>query len=716
MALNLQSLSISSVFNSIINFFKSQENNTKWRDMSTGSEGSFLVRLLSNVFSAISYRIVAQSRENFISTAALPSSNIGISQNLGYSPFRGTNLKRKINLTPLGDYTFPKLSVIGIYNDLYDIITLEETALKEGVAQDINVVVGRVKEETFTCGTSAIKVFSLFTTGISEDYVLYLGSQEVPTTKVIKELIYDKYLVRTNPYKSVDVLYLNTYDDFKYKYGTDSEITIRYVELADVDVVPFTNDMFSYGTLNDYTTVSTYLPFESVESMKVNAPLDHELQNIIRSKPDYANRLSELVPSVIDVSFEALTPTYTLISYLKNDFTLLTNSEKETVKGLLRQENFFGTPLPDITYPRRDVAKLNINIALKNKYHNISDIQEDINNLLSNYSDISLDMSFNTYDFERQIEELSYVKYARVSYDINERAANTNYQIGYIVTYGDNSYMASQILGSTGYEEPLWNVPVNPGKEIDTGLETIDGNLVWRAYKLLPNMPPLSFFEWSANSQFGIGEYCYTSAYPNYMFKCVDIIRSSGATSPDVTSLKAGDFIVDGGVVWVVKDYIEADLWGAYTNYRLGDSCNVATSDSKLSLECISYTGTSGTVEEFEFELPVYPILSSSGTSFTVTGDKTFYLRKGDTISVSYSGGYSTFSIKSSIYDGGNNTTIVTVNQVVDTTLDYEDIFGVERGTRDGQILWKLLSDTSKVDYGWNTYVTFDYSLNIIGD
>ena len=67
MALNLQSLSLTSVFNSIIGFFRSQDNAGKWRELTNGSEGTFLIRLLSNVMSTLSYRIVAQSRENFLS-------------------------------------------------------------------------------------------------------------------------------------------------------------------------------------------------------------------------------------------------------------------------------------------------------------------------------------------------------------------------------------------------------------------------------------------------------------------------------------------------------------------------------------------------------------------------------------------------------------------------------------------------------------------------
>ena len=708
MALNLQSLSITSVFNSIVNFFRSQENNSRWKDLTAGSEGSFLIRLLSNVFSAISYRIVAQSRENYLSTAALTSSCTGIAVNLGYSVHRGSNLKRRVQLIPNGNYTFPKLSVIGTYSSEYDIITLNDIDLAENEEQVFNVVVGKIKEETFTTGTDAIKIFSLFTTGISEDYVLYLDSQEVPTTNNIKQLKDDKYLVRTNPYSSVDVAYLNTFQGFQYKYGTGSEITIRYVELADVPVTPFTSDMFPYGTLTNVSNISNYIPFESVDSIKVNAPLHHETQNLIRSKADYANRLKEIVPAVIDTNWEALTPTYTLISYLKSDNTLLSESERENVLDLLKEENYFGTPLPDITPPRREVAYLQVDLELTNKYKNISDVDMDVSNIIENSYNRELGVTFNTYDLERKIESLSYVRYARVGHVINTRDFDTNYQLGYILGYNGNYYIASKILGISGSSTPNWNVALT--KQIDTGLETIDGNLIWRAYKKLPNVEAV---QWLPNTPYGIGDYVYDDAYPKFMFKCVDLIKSSGATAPSVSYAEIGDFIVDGSIVWAVKDY--SDTYPTrqnLTNYRLGSSVNLP-SLGNYSLECISYTGTTGTDETLEFESSSYPIISKTSNTFVIEGNKTYYFRADDLISAAYSEGYTTFAVESSVYSNGE--TIVTVRQTIDSSIDYTELITAPKGTKDGQILWSLVDNIDEMTYDWNAYVTFSHKLNIIG-
>ena len=729
MALNLQSLSITSVFNSIVNFFRSQENNSRWRDLTTGSEGSFLIRLLSNVFSAISYRIVAQSRENFLTTAALQSSCTGIAVNLGYSVFRGSNLKRWVTLTPSKNYTFPNLSVIGTYSPEYDIIALTEEdgtdlELIQGEPKEFKVVVGKIKEETFVTGTDAIKIFSLFTTGISEDYVLFLENQEVPTTKVIKDMIHDKYLVRTNPFGSVDIAYLNTFAGAQHRYGTGSEITIRYVELADVDVKPFTADMFPYGELVNVSNISNYMPYESVDSIKVNAPLDHEVQNLIRSKADYALRLKEIIPAIIDTNYKALTPTYTLISYLKNDNTLLSATENDTVIDLLREENFFGTPLPDITHPRREVAHLKITVELLNKYKNISDVNEDIQNIINNAYNKALGVNFDVYDLERRIETLSYVKYARVSHVVNTRKLATNYQLGYILEQNGNYYKASKILGVSGSTPLNWSsislelTSKQNSKDIDLGLEIEDGSILWRIYKRLPGLEEnYEISKWHINTQYGIGDYVYDEDFnSDFMLKCVDIIsKTSGANPPSITYAEIGDFITDGSVVWVVKDYSsENATWQPLKTYRLGDSVNL-TSLMNYSLECVSYLGTTDPVEDLDFEQKSYEVLSQTTNAFTVSGNKEYYFQEGDVFTAAHAGGYTAFSVVHSVYDRNTSHTVITVNPSIDTDITYTELITTLRGTRDGQILWTLIDDMDNITYDWNSYVTFTHELEVIG-
>lgn len=749
MALNLQSLSITSAFNSIVNFFKSQENQTKWRDLSVGSEGSFLIRLLANVMSTLSYRIVAQSRENYLSTAALTSSNIGIAVNLGYSVPRGSNLKRLIWITPNSNYILPKFSVIGTYDNDHTILTLKDTELIEGQTTKVETVVGNLREETFIAGSDETKIFTLFTSGISDDYRLLKDNVEVPTSDNIKKLADDFYVVRTNPYSSVDVMYLNDLEGAKYTYGTGTEFTIQYVELDNVEVIPYTDSMFPYGTLEDVSTFSNFKPFSSVESIKVRAPLYHETQNLIRSKKDYANRLHEIVQTVAEASYMPITPTYTQISYLKDDCTLLTgsqvfagsavdtalrleNTEISEVKGILKEENYFGTPLPDIVAPRREVADLDISLALTNKYKSIADVTLDVENILENYFNTALAITFNTYELERILEDLSYVKYARVSYKVNERTPNTNFQLGYIIENDGVYYKASKVLGFTGETPPQGNWPVPEDDnipDIDTNIIVQDGTLYWKCYKKLPNVSRLSLIRWEPGKQFGIGDFMYLPNESNFMFKCVDIVRNSGSTMPDTTSREIGDFIVDGGLVWVVKDKnVEAPTWTSLSQYQLGQTVNGAGS---YSLECISYTGATGPTDEVTFEPTSFPVIGqdSANNIFYVAGDQTRYFQKDDSITAAYATGYTTFKVLGSIYNDSLDRTFITVNDFVTTDstasvipideitnepIEYLELFTVRRGTLDGNIQWSIVEDPSKIKYNWNSYVTFTPNIKIL--
>lgn len=726
MALNLQSLSISSIFNSIVNFFRSQENNSRWKDLTVGSEGSFLIRLLSNVFSAISYRIVAQSRENYLSTAALTSSNTGIAVNLGYSVKRGTNLKRWVTIVPKSDFTIPKLAVIGSYNNECSILNAEDTdiTLVAGEPKTFKTVVGRVKEESFVVGTEAIKFFSLFTTGISEDYVLFVDGNEVPTTDIIKQLKDDKYLVRTNPFGSVDIAYLNTSALATHKYGVNSEITIRYVELEDVEVLPYTNAMFStIGTLQDYYTISGFIPFETVDNIKVTAPLDHEIQNLIRSKADYAGRLRQLVPTLIDWTWKALTPTYTLVSYLKNDSSLLLEDEEKDVLEVLKENRYFGTPLPDITVPRREVADLVIDIALRNKYTNISDIKLDVDNVIQNNYQKALGIKFSVYDLESKIEDLSYVKYARVNHRIREREPNKNYQLGYILENDGKYYKASKMLGQSGDSDPQWNLPDDDSIEFNTGLKTVDGDLTWVAYKRLPSMSKIDISQWERNTAYGIGDYVYDEGRAdNYMFKCVDVARYSGQTLAVSDTLEEGDFVVDGGIVWVrVADNDRATIWQSTHRYKLGDLVSVTTTVGTYTLECVSYAGTVG-ARDVDFESNIYSILQTVATPsqsyFVLSGDKnsTKYFRPGDVIhAYSEPKGDLSYTVKSSTYENGH-TRVLVVGEINTAALPFVELRRTNTGTIDGQIMWSPVADPNEIQYDWNSYITFSQEINIIGD
>jgi hypothetical protein len=360
-------------------------------------------------------------------------------------------------------------------------------------------------------------------------------------------------------------------------------------------------------------------------------------------------------------------------------------------------------------------------MALTNKYKSISDINLDIDNILKNYYNKFLAVTFNTYDLERIIEELSYVKYARVSYTINERKPSTAYQLGYMIEEDGSYYKVSKILGYTAEAEPDdgWNVPATPGASIDTLAVTRDGSVYWKCYKRLSGISNIS--KRQPSGQYGIGDFMYMDTYPNYMFKCIDIAKNSGGTRPSTLTSNLGDFIVDGGIVWVVTDKrSEAPSWNSFAQYRLGD---VVNTDGDYSLECISYTGSTGSVEDLSFVKNEYTIddINDARDTFIIKGDQTYYFKSGDIIQAQYTGGYTTFVVVESIYRRELDTTSIKVKryqdgigEVIDSTKDYKHLVGVERGTKDGGILWEAVDNPEKVTYAWNSFVTFAHTLEIV--
>jgi hypothetical protein len=89
-----------------------------------------------------------------------------------------------------------------------------------------------------------------------------------------------------------------------------------------------------------------------------------------------------------------------------------------------------------------------------------------------------------------------------------------------------------------------------------------------------------------------------------------------------------------------------------------------------------------------------------------------FYFRTDDIISATYAAGATSLRVVSSSYNGVN--TIITVSKELDPTIEYEQLITVQRGTRDGQILWKLVENPDNITYPWNSYVVFDHTLTIL--
>lgn len=670
MAIDIKPLSITSMFNNIKSFFQSQENNSKWRDLTTGAEGNFLMRMLANVVAVISSRIIMGRREQFHDTANFMSSQIALAVNNGYPVYRGRNHRRRIKLVLDSNInmTIPALSVVGFYDNDYSIITLEEINPSkndlDGVKTvEFDAVIGALKEITWPAKTSALKKFIRHEQGISEDYILYLapnaGSEAipVPTSKYAKDKINNKYYIYTNHYKSVTIEYLNNLSNATYKYDDDSVFTLRYVELADMDVVPLTADMFTIGTFeldedgnvtNSEAVISSYRPFESIDDIKQNSPIYRERQNLIRSKEDWKDAFKESLPAFKEVTYRVLTPSYTQISYIKDDFTLLKEYEIEDIHEALEPGRYFGRPFPDVEGPKRELTTLDITLGLINTYKYEDDIKADVQNILNNMYVGKFGQTLDVYDIEKEIKELSYVKYARVSIHMDERKNFTKYKKGDTITEDivldgtsyTKIYRCKDILGKTSNVEPIWfsNTDMPEPENIKTDIKVKDNTIVWQCYKKLSNI--ININKWSPNSYYAIGDFVYSESVPNYVFKCVSIVAKSGLSTPDIVGIEEGDFIEDGDIISVCRPYDgTVKERKSKEDYELGDLYNI----SSTTFEVVGFSGTTAGASSLKVksnEQELYPIPLDARSEelngkLYIDKDVRAYVKQGDLIQVS---------------------------------------------------------------------------------
>ena len=618
MAIDVRSISITGAFNAVKSFFLSQENNSRWKDTETGAEGNFLMRMLANIIRVISQNVITGRRENNLETANLLSSNIGIGVTTGsYPTYRGRNQRRLINFTPKDNMTIPKFTKIGTYSEDCGIYTVNDLTFVAGEAQEFSVVLGSLREITWTANTTALKKFTRFEQGISEDIDLLVDgtsmTEQNALSKYVKDMIYDKYCVLTNPWKSVTIMYLNNASYATHKYSADTTFTLKYIELENFDLGDFSTEMFAdYGTLNTVLTIENFIPFEEVDSIKMNAPVHREVQSLVRSKEDFADLVRDFVPSVIQTKHKALTPTYTAVAYMKRDKSLLEEHEKETLKKSLNPCMAFGRPYPDLVNPVREITTLDVTVGATNRYTDEASITGDVQNMVdSNYAN-KLNTSFDIYDFENMLNKLIYAKYSRVELHVDERKPLTETKIGDFISANDSYYKCTGILGQTGINEPEWNIPSDDDtvEDIFTGLETVDNTIIWACYKRLDIDEIQS---WKASKKIKLGEFVYSDSIPQYMFKAVDLIRTTDVAEPDITGIEVGDYVQDGDMVLLCITYNSSyeDRISSH-KYRLGDKFNYGG----LSFEYVNITGKTGSADTLTFNDAEYSLLALTGSDY----------------------------------------------------------------------------------------------------
>lgn len=703
MVIKLNSLSFSQIQSSLINYFNNQTDADKWRDFYESSTGRFFIRLLSAFGSFVSYLNVVNRREAYLTYAENRSSLIGISQNLGYSVKRGSNEIVEIKVLPTFTLLIPAYTVVGSIKN-QDLITVEDVQLNNAVSSNIKLCIGKISEEEIIIDTDRLRLFRFISKQVSSFFRLKLNDTLLPTSRNLRDLSLDKYVAISNPLGSIDVFYLQ---EGSYKYSPSDVLTLQYIVLGRTSY-ELNNIIFNYGSVLDIISNIPYEEPESTDSIRINAPLYHETQVLIRGRNDYLKEFKNLGYGLTSTSGFDFSPAIVELSYCRDNLTVLKDNEKSSILSSLDGIRSFGVPLPRITHPNHLKLELDFNIKKQsNTLLEKVDVFNDIEALASYYTK-SLKPSVDLESLEHDIEDFSYVKRARVNIHTTDRTNNTYYRLGDFIKspIGDNKiYMCRHITKKSGSIEPSWLYSIND--EID------DGSLVWRCIpKYLKETKP-----WYPNRNYKVGDIVKsTEDIPEaeqFLFECVHIKRYSGSTIPTFTNI-IKEFTEDRNLIWVCKNKVNSDgNWTANTSYKLGDSIQ----QGDFSYEVIGFRAkTQTSLPKFKIT-DSYPIVAVSNVSpykFTIAGDYTSFININDSISVRNSvenNGY--YTVTNVALLGGN--TVITVQQpIISNTVD-GDLYLDNLLTLDGDLLWEYKDKDDVIfNYSWKDYLVIKNNITII--
>ena len=252
----------------------------------------------------------------------------------------------------------------------------------------------------------------------------------------------------------------------KYQYGNGTTLRLDYVQLRNV-VFDLPDVEFYYGTIQfqDSRTkiLSPYQVPETINNIKVNAPLYFETQFLIKGREDFKKVFKQLDSTFIDTNGRDLSPAIVEVTYLKDDLTLL-NLEQKLIKVTeLNKYRPFGFAPTQIADPLKVDYKLSINLLLYTGV-TLPVIEQEIQNVLTyEQSDgyvtprqKRLAYELDLYQLEHEINNLvnadgqKYIQITRLSMYTETYAINTPYKRGDFVTHASNSTYMFECVKTLG--------------------------------------------------------------------------------------------------------------------------------------------------------------------------------------------------------------------------------------------------------------------------
>lgn len=561
----------------------SEDEKLGFKTLFEGTNSQILIEMLAAKMSDEIYHIIASRSENLLYYLNKQDSAIAIAQNSGYSTYRGSNIKLSITLTPNQTAVLPKMSSIGVAEE-YDLIITEDLELTQGQEKTFDVYLGTVKEQTLTADTEDLLVFRFTNQNISEQIALYLNGNEVPITKNILEMVDDKYFCITNAYSGVDCIYLNKRSDFTHRYSNNSELTLRYIEFADITMNSIDIESY-YGNITNVVQAASTIKPETVSSIRVNSPLYAETQNRIVARDDFHKVFQESNPEIIDAKGQDYSNAQVEVTYVKNNGELLTETEYNSAYNNLYNRRAYGIPMCLLSHP--DIMlNLDVLVLLQLTQGTSAVIPQYVRKVLSEY-ELQLGATIDFSEMENKLESYDFVKTARVLPNAKTYQASQLTPEGtvFVPTIPNGKlYVVRNPLFLTGAQMPTWST--------DIGSTTEDNDLVWTAeaksYTPQPN--------WEPGVAKRLENIVWVPAISDVQFRCTGYTYKTGLSEPTWPT-EAGKYVQDGQILWIaINKNITAAKWTSNKITEKGDVVNPVT-DSPVSFQAINYIPKTPAIE-----------------------------------------------------------------------------------------------------------------------
>jgi len=586
-------ISESAIFLQLIAFIETRPDAAQWETFFQSDVGFTVTKLMSGLSTYFTYNNVVGRREAYIQHAENLSSVVGISQYLGYSAFRGRNPFLTLNVIPNFTGVISKFTVVGDVKGT-ELVALEDVTVNDGFAVDIPCVVGDLKEDTLLAESNRASLFRFTGNGtISDTVKVSVDGVEVEISDITIDLIKFKFLVQTNAVGSVDIFSTNGLSA-PVRFDTGDEIKFEWIELRNL-VFLETDVQFNFGTISEITTDSVYTAPEEVKSVAINAPLQHEVQQVIRAREDQPKQFKTLDTTIIDTTGEDVTAAVMRVFYLRQDQILFDPDEKSALIVRANEFRVFGIAPVLVGDPTRLPIKLRVDAVLLNSSGDpVNDIK-----VITQKLALDLQAAINLDDLEKAIEDLPNIKTARPKFQGTTWVLNTKYEIGtHVIATPDTGriFFMKEILYFSAGVEPIWPVAL-------AGETIVDGDIVWKS---IAKNDTAGIVTWAGTTAFRVGDQVKPSTPNGFIFEAFELQNESDSAEPTWTPLGGqnptqlqGALINDGDIVWIARPEIGTPpAWTADTVYKKGDTVlsTDQSGDDNIGVmwQAFAYLGQSG--------------------------------------------------------------------------------------------------------------------------